>query len=37
MKNLAFEQIRSESRGHLPDYDFLEGNVDFVRTLASAE
>ena len=36
MKNLAFEQIRWESPERLPDYDFLEGDVDFVRTLASA-
>jgi len=36
MKNLAFEQIRWETRERLPAYDFLEGDVDFVRTLASA-
>jgi len=36
LQNLAFEQIRWESPQRLPDYDFLEGDVDFVRTLASA-
>ncbi len=33
-KNLAFEQIRWEHRQRLPEYDFLEGDRDFVRRLA---
>jgi 8-oxo-dGTP diphosphatase len=35
-QNLAFEQIRWEKRELLPDYDFLEGDVNFVRVLAGA-
>jgi len=34
--NLAFEQIRWESIERLPDYDFLEADVQFVTRLASA-
>lgn len=30
-----FEQIRWESRTNLPGYDFLEGDVEFVRLLAA--
>lgn len=30
----AFEQIRWESPAALPDYDFLDGDLDFVRRLA---
>jgi 8-oxo-dGTP diphosphatase len=33
-QNLAFEQIRWEQPKRLPDYDFLEGDIDFVRRLA---
>ena len=33
-RNVVFEQIRWERRERLPDYDFLEGDVDFVRRLA---
>lgn len=33
-QNRAFEQIRWETRTRLPAYDFLEGDVDFVRWLA---
>lgn len=33
-RNIVFEQIRWESRANLPLYDFLEGDVDFVRRLA---
>ena len=32
--NHVFESIRWESRMKLPDYDFLDGDVDFVRRLA---
>lgn len=30
----AFEQIRWESPEHLPSYDFLDGDLDFVRRIA---
>jgi len=33
-RNRAFEEIRWEKREHLAAYDFLEGDVDFVRALA---
>jgi 8-oxo-dGTP diphosphatase len=33
--SLAFEQIRWEMVGRLVDYDFLEGDFDFVRRLAT--
>jgi 8-oxo-dGTP diphosphatase len=32
--NLIFEEIRWESRANLPGYDFLEGDVEFVKNLA---
>ena len=32
----VFQQIRWEKRERLPEYDFLEGDVDFVRTLAAS-
>lgn len=32
--NHVFESIRWESRLRLPEYDFLDGDVDFVRRLA---
>ncbi len=35
MRNGAFEQIVWERPSRLPDYDFLEGDVDFVRRLAA--
>jgi 8-oxo-dGTP diphosphatase len=35
-RNLQFAQIVWELRGKLPEYDFLEGDVEFVRTLAGA-
>lgn len=34
IENRAFEQIRWEKRARLPEYDFLEGDIDFVRGLA---
>ena len=33
--NLIFEQIRWEEAGKLPEYDFLEGDVEFVKRLAA--
>lgn len=33
----AFEQISWEILDHLPDIDFLDGDLDFVRRLASGE
>ena len=33
-ENLDFQQIAWSQREHLPQYDFLEGDVDFVRRLA---
>lgn len=33
-QNLDFEQIRWERPEHLPSFDFLEGDVAFVATLA---
>jgi 8-oxo-dGTP diphosphatase len=35
-ENRVFEEIRWEKRERLPDYDFLEGDVNFVRVLAGA-
>ena len=32
--NHVFESIRWEERQKLPEYDFLDGDVDFVRRLA---
>jgi 8-oxo-dGTP diphosphatase len=36
VENRAFEQIRWEKRELLPAYDFLEGDVSFVRGLSGA-
>ena len=36
-KNNAFEQILWEQAEHLPKYDFLDGDTDFVRRLARRE
>jgi 8-oxo-dGTP diphosphatase len=33
----AFEQILWETRERLPGYDFLDGDIDFVRRLARRE
>ena len=33
--NRIFAEIRWEAPARLPDYDFLEGDVDFVRRLAA--
>ena len=37
LKNLDFAAILWEVREQLPRYDFLEGDVDFVRRLARGE
>lgn len=34
---LAFERIAWEAPSRLPEYDFLDGDVDFVRRLAAGE
>ena len=36
-QSLAFERIVWESRARLPQYDFLDGDLDFVRRLAAGE
>ena len=33
----AFEQIKWETPQKLPDYDFLDGDVDFIRRLSKGE
>ncbi|HLJ16742.1 MAG TPA: (deoxy)nucleoside triphosphate pyrophosphohydrolase [Bryobacteraceae bacterium] len=35
-QNLTFEKIVWEKRNRLPHYDFLEGDIGFVRSLAGA-
>jgi 8-oxo-dGTP diphosphatase len=35
-RNQVFHQIQWDEPARLPDYDFLEGDVDFVRTLGTA-
>ena len=37
VQNLSFEQLRWERRESLPAYDFLDGDIDFVRRLARGE
>jgi 8-oxo-dGTP diphosphatase len=37
MRNGVFEQVRWEARERLPRYDFLDGDVDFVRRLARGQ
>jgi 8-oxo-dGTP diphosphatase len=36
IENREYHNIRWVKRERLPDYDFLEGDVDFVRSLASS-
>jgi 8-oxo-dGTP diphosphatase len=36
-QSLAFERIVWEAPDKLPTYDFLDGDIDFVRRLASGE
>lgn len=36
-QNNVFESIRWEQRDRLPEYDFLDGDVDFVRRLATGD
>ncbi len=33
--NLQFEQVVWENRRNLPQYDFLEGDIEFVKKLAA--
>ena len=35
-RNLVFDEIRWEAPSALPTYDFLEGDVEFVRRLATS-
>ena len=37
IRNLSFEQLKWDSRQNLPSYDFLDGDIDFVRRLARGE
>jgi 8-oxo-dGTP diphosphatase len=37
LQNRIFEQITWESPDKLPSYDFLDGDVDFVRRLARGD
>ena len=32
LQNLVFERMLWETRDRLPEYDFLEGDLDFIRT-----
>jgi 8-oxo-dGTP diphosphatase len=34
-RNLDFEQMAWESKEKLPDYDFLDGDLQFLRTLVA--
>jgi 8-oxo-dGTP diphosphatase len=36
-RNLIFEQIRWETIVNLPEYDFLEGDIDFVKSLTAGQ
>jgi 8-oxo-dGTP diphosphatase len=36
IQNREYQDLRWEMRERLPEYDFLEGDVDFVRALASS-
>ena len=35
--NIVFEQLRWEAAGKLPEYDFLDGDLDFIRRLMRGE
>jgi 8-oxo-dGTP diphosphatase len=35
--SLAFEEIRWESPANLPQYDFLDGDLDFVKRIARGQ
>jgi 8-oxo-dGTP diphosphatase len=37
MRNLCFQQIEWETRPQLRKYDFLDGDLDFVRRLSRGE
>jgi len=34
-RNLAFEQILWEAPANLPEYDFLDGDIEFVQSIAT--
>jgi 8-oxo-dGTP diphosphatase len=36
IQNREYHDLRWEKRARLPEYDFLEGDVDFVRSLAGS-
>jgi 8-oxo-dGTP diphosphatase len=36
-RNLIFEQIRWEKIENLPGYDFLDGDIDFVKNLTAGQ
>ena len=37
LRNLIFEEIRWETIVNLPEYDFLDGDIDFVNSLAGGQ
>jgi 8-oxo-dGTP diphosphatase len=37
LRNAIFERIQWERRENLPKYDFLDGDLDFVKRLAAGE
>ncbi|MCC6390277.1 MAG: (deoxy)nucleoside triphosphate pyrophosphohydrolase [Bryobacterales bacterium] len=37
LRNAIFEKIQWERRENLPSYDFLDGDLDFVKRLAAGE
>lgn len=37
MRNCVFEQIVWDAAANMPNYDFLEGDVDFINRLARGE
>jgi len=36
-RNCVFEEIRWAAPGELPQFDFLEGDVEFVKRLAAVD
>ena len=36
IENLDFNALAWESKANLPAYDFLEGDIDFVKRLAAS-
>lgn len=37
VKNCVFEQLAWDDAANMPNYDFLEGDLDFIRRLARGE